>query len=283
MQSSKGYLITGVVAVSCCHSFVRPTGVVDLQKGERLVFTFLIHTLNLTPLNCRYSNIDYAFASTVSCDLDARIPHIIVTYDIACQWGQRLHERLLIYSATEDVNLRSLKSFCVVVLKFHLIGHSKPCQLNYNLAYMHGVRMTHGEGVETIWSHSMSLATWSHENGPSAHHALLDMHWSGWNWRKLVNLRKFLIPIWSFSISLTFSLFIGKQLKRNLKRSWKFSKTQGKVAAALTKALDSEAIESWMAMMDAYYLNPSHTPNPFKEPTPSKYFHVCFTLSDEYS
>ena len=34
-RSSKGYLVTGVVAVSCRHSFVRPTGVVDLQKGEK--------------------------------------------------------------------------------------------------------------------------------------------------------------------------------------------------------------------------------------------------------
>jgi hypothetical protein len=34
-RNSKGYLVTGVVAISCRHSFVRPTGVVDLQKGEK--------------------------------------------------------------------------------------------------------------------------------------------------------------------------------------------------------------------------------------------------------
>lgn len=34
-RNSKGYLVTGVVAVSCRHSFVRPTGVADLQKGEK--------------------------------------------------------------------------------------------------------------------------------------------------------------------------------------------------------------------------------------------------------
>ena len=32
---SQGYAITGVAAVSCRHTFVRPKGVVDLQKGER--------------------------------------------------------------------------------------------------------------------------------------------------------------------------------------------------------------------------------------------------------
>ena len=32
---SKGYIATGVAAVSCRHAFVLPKGVVDLQKGER--------------------------------------------------------------------------------------------------------------------------------------------------------------------------------------------------------------------------------------------------------
>ena len=34
-KNSKGYSVTGVAAVSCRHSLVRPTGVVDLQKGEK--------------------------------------------------------------------------------------------------------------------------------------------------------------------------------------------------------------------------------------------------------
>ena len=32
---SHRYTVTGVAAVSCRHAFVRPNGVVDLQKGER--------------------------------------------------------------------------------------------------------------------------------------------------------------------------------------------------------------------------------------------------------
>lgn len=138
----------------------------------------------------RYSNIDYAFASTVARDLKEGIKHLVVTYDIGCQWGKKLRQRLPEYTATKEVHLNLLKSLRFAVPKFHLIGHGKSCQLDYNLAFMRGVGMTHGENVETIWSHSTSLATWSRENGPGARHALLDTHWSGWNWRKLVNLRK---------------------------------------------------------------------------------------------
>ena len=111
------------------------------------------------------------------------IPHIVVTYDIACQWGKGLHKRLLEYAATKDIDLSSLSSLCFAVPKFHLVGHGKPCHLNYNLAFMRGVGMTHGESVETIWSHSDSLAMWSQENGPQACNTLLNNHWSGWNWR----------------------------------------------------------------------------------------------------
>ena len=32
---SQGYTITGIATVLCCHAFVHPKGVVDLQKGER--------------------------------------------------------------------------------------------------------------------------------------------------------------------------------------------------------------------------------------------------------
>lgn len=144
---------------------------------------------------CRYLNIDYAFASAVSRNLEAGIPHIVVTYDIACQWGQNLCKRLSKYAATEAVDLSSLRSIRFAVPKFHLIGHGKACHLNYNLAFMRGVGMTHGETVETIWSHSTSLATWSREYGPQARHALLDTHWSGWNWRKLIRLRESLVHV----------------------------------------------------------------------------------------
>jgi len=143
----------------------------------------------------RYLNIDYAFAFAVSRGVGAGIPHVVVTYDIACQWGQGIRERLSNYTATKAVNLNSLRSLRFAVPKFHLIGHGKPCHLNYNLAFMQGVGMTHGENVETIWSHSTSLATWSRDNGPQARHALLDAHWSGWNWRKCINLRKFLVHL----------------------------------------------------------------------------------------
>ena len=143
----------------------------------------------------RYINVDYAVASTLARDLNAGIADIVVTYDIGCRWGLGIRARLEENPAMKGTSLTSLKSWQVAVPKLHLVGHGKRCQATYNLTYMPRVGMTHGEGVETIWSHSTSLATWSRENGPHARHATLDDHWMGWNWKKLVGLRKSTTPL----------------------------------------------------------------------------------------
>ena len=145
--------------------------------------------LLLTPAP-RYLNVDYAVASTLASDVNAGIKDVVITYDIGCQWGKNFAHHLSHSASMPSLDIGSLNSFRVAVPKFHIIGHGASCQANFNLAYMDGVGMTHGESVETIWSHSTSLATWSRENGPAARHLILDSHWAGWNWRKFVGLRE---------------------------------------------------------------------------------------------
>lgn len=138
----------------------------------------------------RYINVDYAVASALGNDIKAGITDVVVTYDIACQWGKNFQHRLSTYPLIPPLDLSTLNSFRVGIPKFHLIGHGESCQCSFNLAFMDHVGMTHGESVETIWSHSTSLATWSRENGPGARHLTLDDHWNGWNWSKLTGLCK---------------------------------------------------------------------------------------------
>ena len=135
-------------------------------------------------------NVDYAVASALVDDVHAGINDVVVTYDIGCQWGKNLISRLPKYKSALSLDIETLKSFRIAVPKFHIINHGVSCQATFNLIYMDGVGMTHGEGVEIIWSHSTSLTTWSRENGPAARHLILDNHWTGWNWRKLVGLHK---------------------------------------------------------------------------------------------
>ena len=152
---------------------------------------YCIAQQNLIPSFVRYINTDYAFVSSVAGDIEAGVKRLLVTYDIACQWGRNLQKRLNTYGPPLSLKLQDLSRWRVAIPKFHLVGHGASCQVPFNLTLMDGVGLTHGEGVETIWSHSTSLATWSQENGPGARHLALDDHWGGWNWRKLVNSREF--------------------------------------------------------------------------------------------
>ena len=94
----------------------------------------------------RYTNIDYAIASTLANDIKAGISNVVVTYDIGCQWAKNFQRRFSTYPSTKFLKMDSL-SLCVAVPKFHIIGHGALCQANYNLAYMDGVGMTHGEAA----------------------------------------------------------------------------------------------------------------------------------------
>lgn len=193
-QSSIHKVFPGVCRHWCCCGFlqacVRPSkwGCRPPEGGEVIIHPVQIYSANDLS---RHLNIDYALASTLMNDIDAGIKDVVVTYNIACQWSKNLFNRLSTYPHIPPLDLEALDSFRFAVPKFHLIGHGTPCQTTFNLALMDGVGMTHGESVETIWSHSTSLATWSRENGPAARHLILDDHWTGWNWSKLVGLREY--------------------------------------------------------------------------------------------
>lgn len=208
------------------------------------------------------------------------IRRVLVTYDIACQWWINLQKRLRAYGPPLFIDLEALSLCRPAIPKFHLIGHGLICQVLFNLMLMDGVGLTHGEGVETIWSHAAALQTWSRESGPGARRLILDDHWSGWNWRKLVNSRKFPRHSVTSDIhvnSLCASSFSpvcrlpGEHLKKVLERAWKWSKSQRAVATSLGEAVSLHTLEVWQKMVEDYKAD-SSKPNPFIEPEISVFF-----------
>lgn len=134
--------------------------------------------------------MDYAFVSSLKHDIQHGIQEMMVSYDIGCQWSTNLDVRLPLYGDSIPDGTQQLPKRRVGVPKAHLPGHGKGCQTVYNLNYMVGVGRTFGEGVEQGWAHIGPVASATRESGPSARHALLDDHWSAWNWKKLVRLGK---------------------------------------------------------------------------------------------
>ncbi|KAJ7604794.1 hypothetical protein DFH06DRAFT_1150853 [Mycena polygramma] len=165
---SHGYSSTGVgMGVCARHEFVQPTGVGDLQKGER------------------YANMDWIFAALRRW-IDSRL-FSVVSYDIVCQWWKSLVERLAVLPALVRLQL-VLAITRFVIPKMHIHSHTLACQLLYSLNFLLGVGQTDGEGIERPWANIGGVATSTREMGPGSRRDTLDCHWAFWNWWKLVGI-----------------------------------------------------------------------------------------------
>ena len=138
----------------------------------------------------RYANMDLALLSTLLPAIRSGITRVLVSYDIGCQWSTNLDKCLSVYAISSSFSLPSLSYWRVIVPKFHLAGHRKDCQLQFNINFTKGAGRMTGEMVESGWAQLGSMAIWSCENGPFARRAVLDDHWGSENWCKLRRLRK---------------------------------------------------------------------------------------------
>ena len=133
--------------------------------------------------------MDLALVSTLQLAVRSGITRVLVSYDIGCQWSKNFEKRLTLYSIS-SFTPSSLAYWRVVVPKFHLAGHGRNCQLNFNINFTKGAARMSGEMIESGWAQSGSMAIWTRESGPFARRATLDDHWDSENWRKLRRLRE---------------------------------------------------------------------------------------------
>ncbi|KAF8897005.1 hypothetical protein CPB85DRAFT_1440109 [Mucidula mucida] len=153
LKKAKGLRTTGVTGVTCSrHGIWRSNGIGDLQRGER------------------YCNVDTTFASAVGED---DMLKIVVSYDIACQWGVNLMSRLPELPESFQTHL-SEESIIFCVPKFHLWAHQSQCHVLYLFNFKPGVGRTHGETIEENWSVSNCAAMQTKMMGPGAHEDTLN-------------------------------------------------------------------------------------------------------------
>ncbi|KAI9069929.1 hypothetical protein FKP32DRAFT_1537310, partial [Trametes sanguinea] len=165
-RNSRGLRSTGVVAVSCRHELFRPTGMGDLQKGER------------------YRNIDYVVAAAVA---GSKVRMIKNSFDVACEWSKGFFTR--VQDLPEELRRAFPDAEWVwVVPKFHVAAHKETCQGTYSPNYVKHVGRWDGEGVERNWAKLNAGAASTKEMGPGARWETLDDFCGFANWRKTVQL-----------------------------------------------------------------------------------------------
>ncbi|VDC03701.1 unnamed protein product [Peniophora sp. CBMAI 1063] len=172
MKGGKGMRTTGIAGCFCArHEFVQVLGLAALKKGER------------------YNTMDWILCGALSF---LRCAEVTVSYDIACQWSKRLHERLskiapdciMHQGALRFMKHHLDRTITYVVPKFHLYAHKAFCQLRYALGLLLGTGLTDGEGCERVWSGANPAASSLREMGAGGMSDTMDDMCNAWNWKK---------------------------------------------------------------------------------------------------
>jgi hypothetical protein len=125
------------------------------------------------------------------------LSHLLIVYDIACQWQKHLRARLSDLRTNIDVDLNNVE-ITVAIPKAHIKAHGKTCQSPFSLNYLPGSGRTDGEGVERDWAHMNALTASTREMGPGNRHETFDDHWGSWNWQKIIRLGTYFNIIYIF-------------------------------------------------------------------------------------
>ncbi|KAJ7094336.1 hypothetical protein C8R44DRAFT_749527 [Mycena epipterygia] len=148
-----GCVVSGVVGVTCAHhSTFKRDGIVDLTCGKW------------------YANTDYALCGAL-CNL-ALVNHIVLTYDIACQYSIKLVEWFrnatkkgifpsYITAAVEQLQLRDTKMTAAIA---------------------------DGEHIEGTWGEAKQAGGMTKEMNAGHCHDILNDFFNDWNWVKAQNL-----------------------------------------------------------------------------------------------
>jgi hypothetical protein len=112
---------------------------------------------------------------------------VVVSYDIACQWSVKLHDRCNIYPPDLVSNSPAL-DMRFLVPKFHLPAHIQKCQAEYSFNLTPFVGRTDGEAPERGWSEANAMAASTKEMGPGSRRDTLDDHFGDRNWGKITKM-----------------------------------------------------------------------------------------------
>ena len=108
--------------------------------------------------------MDYLFFSSVA---NTNFDHLIMSYDIACQWSVHLWERMRSYPHRIQINPKR-KTIIFLIPKFHLPAHIAACQTMFSFNLTRGVSRTDGEAPECGWANINPVAAQTKQMGPAS-------------------------------------------------------------------------------------------------------------------
>lgn len=172
------------------------------------------------------------------------VKYIVVTYDIACQYGIGIVERFRQrFPDLVDV----VSQIVFLVPKLHLQAHKDDCQYRYSLNYAKNVGRNHGEGIESGWAaRNEEGGSTSEMNGGHRHNTLDDTS-GDWNWKKTVRMSTSCFWVLHYRI---LTLRTGQSLYKRLTNSLGVSADKRDHFVGLTSTLPKGFIAEWEELSD---------------------------------
>jgi hypothetical protein len=133
-----------------------------------------------------YCNMDFILFSSI---LNYIVFYLILSYDIACQYGKNFWTRMQLLPEAMHLTIDHSRVWFKVP-NFHLPPHKPPCHSAFSFHYMWGAGRTHGETVEQNWEFTNGAAASTKMMGPGAWFATLEDLFGFHNWRRLVAWRR---------------------------------------------------------------------------------------------
>ncbi|KAI0654518.1 hypothetical protein C8Q70DRAFT_1047971 [Cubamyces menziesii] len=165
--------VSGVVAITCRHSFMLPGSIVDLTRAEQ------------------YRYVDFALVSAMQRYIKLHL--LVGCYDIHCQYIKNLRTRLrdefgVTLENLESIDVAILPKIVALVGKYHLAMHKGECRHKHSLHFVPGSCMSDGEHLERVWAITNAVARRTKEMSAGHRHDLLNDHYSYINFRRLQTL-----------------------------------------------------------------------------------------------
>ena len=140
----------------------------------------------------------------------------------------------------------------LAIPKLHEPMHGHKNHQQFSLNFIPGVGKSDMETPECVWAGHDRLGNATKTQGPGGHHDILNDHFGFWNWLKYIGIGKMLMPRYKAVLAEHNHQVEGHH--------------------GLSNALDTELVEKWEAICNAWEEDayPKSCENPYKTNTACK-------------
>ena len=132
----------------------------------------------------RQINMDYSLCKALSYNMES-MPLALVMYDIMCQYGIHLMERV---EKSPGLSIPDSLELRTGIGLFHIHGHQDSCLPRFSPSYIPGAKQVDGEIIETLWAPLNNISRSIQGMSLAHHQEVLDAHMNHSNWKKMVRI-----------------------------------------------------------------------------------------------